>query len=358
MKRTTWGLAVAAVLVATAAGAAIALSGGAEADGASRAPTTGTAEVTRGNLSALLSIDGTLTYRARSDGSPYSVINQARGIYTRLPENGDKVDCGGVLYRVDDTPVLLLCGPVPAYRDLGLGSAGPDARQLNRNLDALGYDVDPGANGFTAATQQALQELQRDKGSDVTGRLAIDDAVFLPDPVRIAEVTGRLGGSAAPNADVLQATSDTLVVQVELAPSQQGEVQEGDRAQITLPGNTSVTGKVERLGTVAQIPADRDRNAGDATIPAFISLDDPGEAAGLDKAPVTVDITTAGVENALSVPVTALVGKSGGGYAVEVVRLGGLRELVGVTIGLFDTTGGRVQVDGELHEGDTVVVPS
>ena len=78
---------------------------------------------------------------------------------------------------------------------------------------------------------------------------------------------------------------------------------------------------------------------------------------GLDKAPVRVDITTQGVESALSVPVTALVGKSGGGFAVEVVR-GGPRELVAVKLGLFDTAGGRVQVEGDVRVGDRVVVPS
>ena len=64
------------------------------------------------------------------------------------------------------------------------------------------------------------------------------------------------------------------------------------------------------------------------------------------------------MDDALSVPVTALVGKSGGGFAVEVVRDGGLRELVAVKLGLFDTADGRVQVEGELDEGDQVVVPS
>jgi multidrug efflux pump subunit AcrA (membrane-fusion protein) len=71
-----------------------------------------------------------------------------------------------------------------------------------------------------------------------------------------------------------------------------------------------------------------------------------------------VDITTAGVRNALSVPVTALVGKAGGGFAVEVVRSGERRELVAVTLGLFDTADGRVQVTGDLRAGDSVVVPS
>jgi multidrug efflux pump subunit AcrA (membrane-fusion protein) len=71
-----------------------------------------------------------------------------------------------------------------------------------------------------------------------------------------------------------------------------------------------------------------------------------------------VEITTKGVASALSVPVTALVGKSGGGFGVEVVRADGRRELVVVKLGLFDTGGGRVEVDGDLREGDRVVVPS
>ena len=71
-----------------------------------------------------------------------------------------------------------------------------------------------------------------------------------------------------------------------------------------------------------------------------------------------MDITTAGVKSALSVPVTALVGRSGGGFAVEVVRAGERRDLVAVQLGLFDTGDGRVQVEGDLREGDRVAVPS
>jgi hypothetical protein len=72
-----------------------------------------------------------------------------------------------------------------------------------------------------------------------------------------------------------------------------------------------------------------------------------------------VQITTAAVTNALNVPVTAIVGKAGDGFAVEVVRAGGRRELVAVKLGLFDTAGGRVQVvQGDLRQGEQVVVPS
>ena len=348
MRRKTWALSGAAVLVAVT-GAVVVMFGAEEATPAAQEPPANTVQVERGNLSAMVSLDGILTYRARADGSPYSAINQARGIYTELPDVGDEVDCGDVLYRVDDDPVLLLCGTVPAYRNLDFGDVGKDVRQLNRNLRELGYDT--GAGEFTWRTEEALEKLAG------TGELDIDDAVFLPRSVRIAKVLPTLGGSAQPGAPVAQATSGTLEVQVNLEASQQGAVRVGDRAQITLPGNRSVKGKVDRLGRVAQT-AGKDDDAGVATIPAYISLDTPKQARGLDRAPVQVDITTKGVERALSVPVTALVGKSGGGFAVEVVRDGGRRELVAVELGLFDSAAGRVEVAGDLGEGDQVVVPS
>jgi peptidoglycan hydrolase-like protein with peptidoglycan-binding domain len=363
VKRNTWVLAAVAVLIALTGG--VVVTSGAKETPAAQEPPANTVQVERGELSAMVSLDGTLTYRARSDGSPYSVINQAGGTYTELPDDGDKVECGDMFYRVDDDPVLLMCGPIPAYRDLDEGDVGRDVRQLNQNLHQLGYDadagveIDPDDNDFTWETAEALEELQDDKGFDETGALDIDDAIFLPESARIAKVTGEPGGSASPGAQVAQATSDTLEVQVDLDASQQGVVKEGDRAQVVLPGNESVTGKVDRLGRVAQVPAGDAPDAGAATIPAYISLDRPKQASGLDEAPVQVEITTTGVKDALSVPVLALVGKSGGGFAVEVVRDGEPGELVAVELGMFDTANGRVEVEkGDLDEGDQVVVPS
>jgi hypothetical protein len=352
----------AAVAAVAATGGFVVTSSGKEATSAAQEPPANTATVEKGKLSDIVSQYGTLTYRARSDGSPYAVINQAGGIYTKLPDGGARIRCGDALYRVNDRPVLLLCGSTPAYRSLSEGNSGRDVAELNANLVDLGYatraQLDPSSDSFGSETASALEKLQSKLGEDQTGSLALGRAVFLPEPVRIAQVTGELGGSARPGAHVLSATSEVVEVQLNLDPSQQGEVKKGDRAQITLPGNTSVTGKVDRLGRVAQVPAGQDNNAGAAIIPAYVSLDHRQEAGGLDKAPVQVEITTKGVASALSVPVTALVGKSGGGFAVELVRADGRRELVVVKLGLFDTGGGRVEVEGDLRAGDHVVVPS
>lgn len=363
MRRKAWALAGVGVLAATAAGGVAVTSGSTGAAAAASPQPTSTAKVERGTLSAAVSLDGTLTYRARPDGSPYALINRAGGTYTGLPDVGDRIGCGEVLYRVDDHPVLLLCGTIPAYRDLHAGDEGRDVRQLNRNLHRLGYDraagatIAPDDDRFGWRTTAALARLHRAKGVGGSGRLDVADAVVLPRAVRIAKVSAPLGGSARPGAPVAQASSDALEVQVSLAGSQQGEVRRGDRAQVTLPGNRPAAGRVDRIGRVART-AGKDDAAGEATIPVFLRLDDPTKARGLDAAPVEVEVTTKGVENALSVPVTALVGKAGGGFAVELVRPGGVRALVGVRLGLFDTTGGRVAITGGIREGDAVAVPS
>jgi hypothetical protein len=74
---------------------------------------------------------------------------------------------------------------------------------------------------------------------------------------------------------------------------------------------------------------------------------------------VQVGIITASVRNALVVPVTALLARSGGGYAVEVVGAGARNHLVRVSPGLFDDAEGLVQVMASgLTAGQEVVVPA
>jgi hypothetical protein len=337
-----WTLA--AVPVAGLAAVAVAISG-TRHGGTARAagePAVSTAAVTRGALDAMVSLTGILGHAAGPD-----VVNRARGTYTALPARGAAIGCGRTLYRVDDRPVLLLCGRVPAYRTLQLGDHGRDVLQLNRALR-----VRDGAT-FTARTERALKDLQRRRHADASGRLTLGAAVFLPGRARIARVSAQLGAPARPGTPVLQTTAERLGVQADLDASQQGQVRRGDRVAITLPDNTVAKGRVERLGAVVT-----SAKGTTATIPLSITLADPTTAHGLDRAPVQADITTHGVDGVLSVPVTALAGASGGGYAVEVIRPGGHRDAVPIKLGLFDTAAGRVQVDGALHPGDRVVVPA
>jgi multidrug efflux pump subunit AcrA (membrane-fusion protein) len=71
---------------------------------------------------------------------------------------------------------------------------------------------------------------------------------------------------------------------------------------------------------------------------------------------VEVEISNEEAEDALAVPVTALLALAGGGYGVEVREEDGTR-VVAVETGLF--ADGYVQVSGDgIREGTEVVVPA
>jgi hypothetical protein len=359
----TGATALAAVAVT---GGVVALSTTKRAAKGAQPPRATTAKVEKGTLAAVLPLNGTLTYAARADGAPYGVINQSAGTATWLPALGQVVEQGQVLYRVDGNPVVLLYGSTPAYRALSVGMSGEDVGQLNADLVALGDatadEIPAGTNSFTPATSTALTKLQATLGITQADTLSLGQAVFEPGALRVTAEPATLGGIVQPGQLVLQGTSTTRVVTIDLDAAQQSEVRAGDPVVITLPSDSSTPGVVTSVGTVATTPSSASGGGGKGvsvpTIAVQVQPTDPAATGSLDQAPVRVEITTAQVENALNVPVTALVGKSGGGFAVEVVRADGRHDLVAVQLGLVDTAGGRVQVEGALHEGDQVVVPS
>ena len=384
VKRKTWVLAGAAVAAAAiATGVVVATSGAKQTASAALEPPTNTAKVEKGELSATVSLAGTLTYRAQSDGSPYSVINQAHGTYTKLPELGQVISRGQVLYRVNDSPVVLLYGSTPAYRTLSAGAAGADVAQLNADLVVLGYatsaQLDPTSASFGPATTTALEKLQAALGLTQNGTLTLGQAVFEPTAVRVTALSAPLGASTQTGQALMQATSTTRQVQVALDASQQTDMAVGDKVTITLPNNQTTPGVVSSVGTVATCsptsgpggassssagPGTDTCSSGSSgsttpTITVAVTPSYPTATGIWDQAPVQVSIATASLPNAMAVPVTALLAQSTGGYAVEVVGPAGTNHLVPVSLGLFDDADGLVQVIGsELTAGQRVVVPA
>jgi HlyD family secretion protein len=377
-------LAAAAGLVALAAtgGVAVMSKGKQQALAAQQSPVS-TAQVEQRTLSAMVSQPGTLTYRAQPDGSPYSAINQARGTYTKLPAVGQVIPQGRLLYRVNGSPVVLLHGSTPAYRTLSAGAAGADVAELNADLVTLGYatraQLSSTSAGFGSATTAALEKLQAALGMTQSGALTLGQAVFEPTALRVTALSAQLGGRAQPGQTVLQATSTTRQVQVALDASQQTSMAVGDKLTITLPNNHTSPGVVSSVGAVASCPpssgsggpgsssaapgtdicASGGSGSTSPTITVGVTPADPVATGAWDQAPVQVGITTASVANALVVPVAALLARSGGGYAVEVVGAGVANHLVPVWLGLFDDADGLVQVTGSgLAAGQRVVVPA
>jgi peptidoglycan hydrolase-like protein with peptidoglycan-binding domain len=353
----------AAVVLAAAGGAAAGAYGlfgnpNAPASGVSdNAAPTSLATVTQGTLTSQSSVSATLTYAGQ-----YTVLNHALGAYSALPPVGQIVRRGEDLYWVSGSPVVLLYGPIPAYRTLQQGLSGTDVRQLKLNLIALGYatraELHPSSDYYNAATATAMDKFQKHLGVTQTGTLPLGQAVFLPRAARITSVMATLGAQAGP-APVMLATSTRRQVTIALDAAQQSEVKVGDKVTITLPSNKTTPGVVSYVGTVATKPSGGGAANTNPTITVDVTPTHPSATGSLDQAPVQVAITSASVPNALIVPVNALLALGSGGYAVEVREPGGGHRLRPVTVGLFDDADGTVQVSGPgLRAGQSVVVPS
>jgi hypothetical protein len=358
-KAVTW---VAVVAVLAAAGSAAYIERGhylhpapsaAQAGDDNAAPVS-TASATRRDLTSQTQVNGTLGY-----AGTYSVLAAAHGILTALPAIGQVITQGQAVYSVGADPVILLYGAVPAYRDLKQGDTGADVQQLNAALVALGEagsaQIDTSSDQYTWQTAAAVEKLQAAIGVDQDGTLHLGQAVFLPTALRVSAVPATLGAPAG--GPVLQGTSTTRRVAVQLDATLQAQVKVGDTVTVTLPDTSTTTGKVTAIGTVATAATGQGGAAGTPAVEVDVSLDDPAATGTLDQAPVQVSITSASARGALVVPVTSLLALDGGGYAVEVLGPGGARTLVAVTLGIFDDADGLVQVtDTALHPGDRVVV--
>jgi len=326
----------------------------------------GTATVTRGTLTQSFQVNGTLAYT----GSYTVGYHGASGVLTAVSAPGTTIGRGGILYRVSDAPVRLLLGAVPVYRDFTAGmSDGPDVRQLEVNLAAMGFDphhrmtVD---RHFTAATAAAIRRWEASwgrKSYQRTGRLTQGQIVFLPAPLRVTALQGQIGAAMAPGTPVLTATSTSRAVIAQLDATDRGSVRVGDQVQISLPNTDPIPGRVAAIGQTASASSTGSDNNGPsqpqpadpdtATVQVTITVRLP-RGFDLDQAPATVDVTTATRSDVLLVPIAALLARPGGGYQV---RLAGGRPAP-VEPGRFDESSGQVEIVHGLTEGQPVEVPA
>jgi HlyD family secretion protein len=191
---------------------------------------------------------------------------------------------GQVLYRVDNgDPVVLLSGPVPAWRSLYEGLTGADVAQLNHDLVALGYASSPDTSALdwdyhSRETAHGVQRLESALGiSYPSGSLPPGSVVFEPEALRVASVQASLGNSVG--GPVLTATSDRHTVTISLDAAQQSQVKAGDPVTVTLPDGAGTPGVISSVGTVAS------GSGRSVTIPVYVSLTHPS-AAGCVQPPI------------------------------------------------------------------------
>lgn len=152
-------------------------------------------------------VERSLTYTARGEWPERATVrNGASGTITSVMlKAGAALRAGTTVYAVNERPVVVAEGDIPAYRDLALGNRGGDVRQLQRFLISQGHEVSDPAGLFGSSTAWAVRAWQTSIGHGIDGIVRLGDVVFLPDlPARVIPTEALATGRAvSPGDEVL-----------------------------------------------------------------------------------------------------------------------------------------------------------
>jgi len=311
---------------------------------------------------------GTLGY-----GDAVKIVTRGSGVLTSVPAAGTDLARGQVAFAIDEQPVALMYGDLPAWRSLSTSSTpGPDILQLETNLAALGYGdgltVD---DTFTSVTAAALKKFETDIGqTDPDGVLDPGEVVFSSGPIRVDSVLTRgstvSAGTSVITAAVIQraqdtvadsvvttATTPTQAVTFTIASTDQGKFTVGDAVKVVLADGRIADGVVSALSDTPRRNGSGPSAALVLDVTVSVTTVPDG---GLIEGPANVRITSQSLKGITMVPVRALVALEGGGYAVSVADATGATHYVAVETGVFQD--GWVQVTGKVSPGDLVQVPA
>jgi multidrug efflux pump subunit AcrA (membrane-fusion protein) len=344
------------VATACAAGAAVVVTAGilvaahpiddARAESVREQVKTSTALVEKGELRGTTTKPGVL---ARTEGS--TILAGPTGVLTEVPEVGAVIKPGEALYRVDNVPVVAFAGELPQWRAFESGMAdGPDVMQLEENLHAWGYLNQAATDHFDWYTTVAIEKWQKATGQQVTGTIALGAIHFGSGDQVVSDRKAIVGDTVSSGQELYLTTGTEKVVTVDLPIGSTLAKADGE-VEVVLPVGGSTPGRVRSVGDPV---TDED---GKTTVPVVIVLADAAKVTDLDQIDVSVGFVSETRKNVLSVPVTALGARVGGGFRVQVSGAGGVTKNVAVEVGLF--AGDRVEItSGNLTAGDRVVVPA
>lgn len=303
----------------------------------------------------------------------------ARAVVTEVRlAPGDPVIDGGVLAVVSGRPVFTVVGQVPFYRDIRPQDSGSDVEVLQEILRRHGYRVGDARGVFGQSTARAVDRWYRDRHAVPPAQIAaaepspdgdapaatssimlpLNEWVFVPiDGVHVASIAP-VGATLAEGQDqlaVLRGGANDVVARADVA--QAGQLEVGQRAQVTVVGTT------DRLGGVVAGLGPFDASADDdlSSIPGhdvLIRLDDPTAASQLARDQtllIAIDSGDTKNDSRLAVPVTA-IRETDGRVAVLVLRHG---QEVATPVRVGAVSDGWAQVapiEAPLRPGDLVVI--
>jgi peptidoglycan hydrolase-like protein with peptidoglycan-binding domain len=339
-------------------------------------PAAATATITRQTLTDVVTVPGEVAY-----GTERLAESRITGTVTELPGLGSVIDRGEALFRIDDKPIVLFYGSLPAYRTLTAGRAavpaggpagasepavpaggpagggkpgvpatkGADVRELEQNLQELGYTGFTVDETYTEKTAAAVKRWQKDLGLPQTGDVELGRVFYAEGPIRVAQQKATPGAEAS--GPLLAYTGNARLVAAKVPVHNRRLVKPGTKVTVAMPNGAEATGSVNSVETPTGEAAEGGQ---EPTLVVTIKLTDPAALGGAEGGVVQVRFVAEKRPNVLVVPVNALLALAEGGYGLE-VRDGDSVRTVAVTPGLF--ADGMAEVEGPgLREGMKVGV--
>lgn len=140
-------------------------------------PSRLTLKVAQGSLTDATPMNIRLSWTTVSE-----LRNQLPGLVTRVavrPGVPSQITAGSALYWVDEAPVMVMQGDVPAYRALSAGANGRDVAQVQSFLASAGVYQGDQDGRWRASTTTALRAWQRSLDLPVTETLPLGSVLFL-----------------------------------------------------------------------------------------------------------------------------------------------------------------------------------
>lgn len=304
--------------------------------------------VERRDLTETVSTEGTVDY-----GGRYTPTAELSGTFTWLPRTGDTIGQGGRLASIDNAPVILFFGELPAWRSFQTDMPdGPDVQQLEDNLFALGFLAETPDQHFDWLTREAVRDWRESLGMGREDNVEFGRIMFFPKAVRVDSLMLNVGDQIGPGTQFMTLSDQTKVVTTKLRIVDQQLASVGMVVSLRLPNGRDTSGTVASIGGPVEVDSPEGKQI---TVPVTVGLSDPAAVGDANRITVTVTFVRKTYDQVLTVPLTALIALPGGGLGVEKVTANGTSR-IGVTTGAFAQ--GYVEITaGDLAQNDDVVAP-
>jgi multidrug efflux pump subunit AcrA (membrane-fusion protein) len=267
-------------------------------------------------------------------------------------------DSGTVTIESDDVPEIRVEGGVSGVAEGGGAGFTLVADQAPVEDISISYQVmgsaTPGED-FNALTGIVI--LPAGQTSIVVPLTTLrDDVMFEPDdmiagewPIRIGQILVEEGDLVAPGAPLLSLTETDLTVTLRASASDRTKLEPGQTVTVKLSGGSeSAEGTISELDETATV----EEATGEQYYEGKV---DVAELAAADGSAVTIEVVLDRRDDAVTVPIAAVLQDGAGNDIVRIIDLstGAVTE-VPVTTGISE--GSYIQVEGDLQDGDVVVV--